>query len=114
MTVTSPANLAIRYHLPTEPAAAAFDRKIAKYDQQRVDAGIEPGKFTPLAVTAYGAWDERSSKFLAKLAFVIAGRTGANPGTVSCEMYRRLSAALWKGNAAMMLWEAPRRQWDES
>ena len=114
VTVTSPANLATHYERPTQPAAAAFDRKIAKYDRQRADAGIEPGMFTPLAVTAYGAWDARSSKFLAKLAFIIAGRTGANPGTVTCEMYRRLSAALWKGNAAMMLWEAPRRPWEDS
>ena len=116
VTVTSPANFPrpSPASCPTIPAAAAYDRKITKYNDQRAAAGLDPAKFVPLAVTAYGAWDGRSAKFLERLAFCFAGRTGSCPIKLLNDMYCRLSAALWKGNAAMMLWDNPRLRWDSS
>ena len=79
VTITNPFASAGQTNLinagsPAAAAASAYDRKLTKwrnlFDDQQLSNTINTTQFQPLAVTALGAWDERSLLWLKRFSRV--------------------------------------------
>ena len=88
---------------PAVAAKETFDNKVRKY-ADLLDCHSEGAqqRFVPLAVTAAGAWDERSTRWLRKFSAVCAEASGSDAGSFFSELMVRLAVALWRGNSAML------------
>ena len=111
LTVTNPfaaarANVSIIAGSPASAAALAYDRKVRGWQALLEAAGVTPdlasSKFAPLAVTAIGAWDERSLLWLKRFSAVCALATGEDTGLAFGSLMTKLSVALWRGNSRMI------------
>ena len=91
---------------PAFAAASAYDRKVRGWQGLLEASGVAPGltssKFAPLAVTAIGAWDERSLLWLKRFSAVCAAASGEDTGSALVSLMTRLSVALWRGNSHMI------------
>jgi hypothetical protein len=86
---------------PARAAELAFNRKIAKYEDQFDEVGPSR-QFVPLAVTALGVWDERSVQWLRRFSAVCAAASSMDVGVAFASLMTKLSIALWRGNSRMM------------
>ena len=111
LTVANPfaAALANVIHLagsPASAAASAYDRKVRGWQGLLEASGVAPGltssKFAPLAVTAIGAWDERSLLWLKRFSAVCAAASGEDTCSAFGSLMTQLSVALWRGNSHMI------------
>jgi hypothetical protein len=84
--------------------AKRFDQKVAKYAND-IPQGT---RFFPVALCAFGALDPRSLPPLAELAEQVAFRLSLGAGEALRALLARIRCALWRGNAALMAWAAPR------
>ena len=65
-------------------------------------AAVHLAAFTPLAVTAFGVWDERSLRWLRRFSDARAAANAAVPGEAFASLMARLSVAIWRGNSRML------------
>ena len=88
---------------PAVAAEEGYDKKVRKY-APLLGAGavLTRCRFVPFSVTAAGEWDERSIKWLRKLAAVFAASTGVDTGSAFSDLMTRLSMELWRGNSAIL------------
>ena len=91
---------------PAAAAVQAYDFKSRKWQALLEETGVPPefatSRFVPLAVTALGAWDERSLLWLKRFSAVCAGASGEDVGQAFASLMTRLSVALWRGNSRMI------------
>jgi hypothetical protein len=85
-------------------ARLAEDAKLAGAGAACAAAGVE---FLPLAVEVFGCWGAVASRTLRHLAWGIAERSGRPRAEEHRYLLERLSVALQRGNAAMLLQRAP-------
>ena len=111
ITVASPFSVACQAsaRLAGTPAAAAesaYDRKMSKWhhllDEHLLDHRDLTSGFQPLAVTALGAWDERSLLWLRRFSDTCAAATGLECGSAFSNLMTKLSVCLWRGNSRLM------------
>jgi hypothetical protein len=85
-------------------AARAEQTKLDKYDLACRERGW---LFIPIAVESYGTWGAHALKTLKKIVIMLAARTGRSRNIETRYFYERLSFALQKGNAHMLIARAP-------
>ena len=91
---------------PAAAAATAYDRKINKWRALLGDGELvqkhESVSFQPIALTALGAWDERSLLWLKRFSDVCAAASGNDKGFAFSDLMEKLSVALWRGNSRLL------------
>ena len=85
-------------------AARAEQVKLDKYLQACSERGWV---FIPIAVESYGTWGAHSLKAFKKIIIMLAARSGRSRSIETRYFYERLSFALQKGNAHMLIARAP-------
>ena len=71
--------------------------------------------FLAAAVCSYGGWLPDGVEFIRRLAACLAETSGQDRSMVTANLWQRLSIALWRGNASMVLQHRPHAglgQWD--
>ena len=91
---------------PAFAAEQAYDRKVMKY-HELLAAAVHLAAFTPLAVTAFGVWDEWSLRWLRRFSEACAAATTAVPREAFASLMARISVALWRGNSRMLRGASP-------
>ena len=119
VTVSHPSQATARSSAEGEETSAsrraalkAAEDKVTKHGARCVAAGVQ---FLPLAVCTYGGWLPEGEKFVGSIAGRIADHTGQSLGVVTSQLWQRLSVALWRTNAQIILHRAPRADceaWD--
>ena len=103
VSVTSPTQEAVLFQAAERPGAAIEARKRAKnrahFDQCR-SQGIF---FQPLVVETFGGWCADALPFLKELGRQDARRWGKDPALEIKYFFQRLSVALQRGNAALLI-----------
>ena len=103
VSVVSPTQDAILHRAADTPAAAIEMRKAAKnrlhFDNCRAQGIV----FEPLVVETFGGWDSRATKLLKDMARQSARRWGKNNSEEIKFFFQRLSVALQRGNAALLI-----------
>ena len=111
LTVASPFGVACQLstRLAGSRAAAvsnAYERKLNCWNkllnEQQLDPSLLSTSFQPLAVTALGAGDERSLRWLKQFSDVCAAALGTDSGSAFAELMARLPVALWRGNSRLL------------
>ena len=90
---------------PAAAAATAYDNKLSKWRdlaRSQLNAADISSAFQPLAVTALGAWDERSLHWLKRFSDACAAARVTDKGSTFAQLMTRLSVALWRGNSRLL------------
>ena len=85
------------------PAAAIEARKSSKRRTHFDNCRAQGVFFQPLVVESFGGWDKEAVTFLKKIATQDARRWGKSPAIEIKHFFQRLSVALQRGNAALLL-----------
>ena len=86
---------------PAFAAAEAYDLKLDKYESLLTDARSTV-RFVPIAVTANGAYDARSLRWLQGFSRVCAAAEGTPASLAFATLMQRLSVALWRANSRLL------------
>ena len=103
ISVVSPTQDAL-LHLAAQNPAAAIDSRKASKIRDNFDACRAQGIFfQPLVVETFGGWDARAVDFLKKIATQSAHRWGKASSLEIKLFFQKLSVALQRGNAALLI-----------
>ena len=103
VSVVSPTQDALIHHAAQTPAAAIESRKASK-NRDHFDACHAQGIFfQPLVVETFGGWDRQAVNFLKKMATQCAHRWGKTSSIEIKQFFQRLSVALQRGNASLLI-----------
>ena len=103
ISVVSPTQNAIILRAAETPAAAIEMRKSSKIREHFNDCRAQGIAFKPLVVESFGGWDADAVKLLKKLGRHSARRWGKNDALEIKYFFQRLSVALQRGNAALLV-----------
>ena len=103
ISVVSPTQDAILHRAADSAAAAIEMRKSTKYRAHFDNCRAEGITFQPLVVETFGGWDLEAAKFLKDIARLDARRWGKNDAIEIKHFFQRLSVALQRGNAALLI-----------
>ena len=103
ISVVSPTQNAIILRAAETPAAAIEMRKSSKIRDHFSDCRAQGIAFKPLVVESFGGWDVDAVKLLKKLGRHSARRWGKNDALEIKYFFQRLSIALQRGNAALLV-----------
>ena len=103
VSVTSPTQEAIVFQASNHPAAAIDARKAAKIRTHFANCRSQGIHFQPLVVESFGGWDKDALVFLKELARQDARRWGRDSALEIKYFFQRLSVALQRGNAALLI-----------
>ena len=103
VSVTSPTQEAILLQASNRPAAAIEARKVAKNRAHFANCRSQGIFFQPLVVESFGGWDKDALVFLKELARQDARRWGRDSALEIKYFFQRLSVALQRGNAALLI-----------
>ena len=103
VSVTSPTQEAF-LHRAAETAATAIEERKASKNRAHFDHCQAQGVFfQPLVVESFGGWDPVATAFLKQLATQETRRWGKTPAMEIKHFFQRLSVALQRGNAALLI-----------
>ena len=103
VSVVSPTQEAI-LHRAADSAAAAIEMRKASKMRAHFDNCYAQGiTFQPLVVETFGGWDLDAIKLLKDIARLDARRWGKNDAIEIKHFFQRLSIALQRGNAALLI-----------
>ena len=103
VSVTSPTQEALLPRAAEAAATAIEARKASKNRTHFEHCRAQGVFFQPLVVESFGGWDPVATSFLKQLATVEARRWGKSPATEIKHFFQRLSIALQRGNAAVLI-----------
>ena len=103
VSVVSPTQESILHRAADSAAAAIEMRKSAKMRTHFNNCRAEGIAFQPLVVETFGGWDKDALKFLKDIARLDARRWAKNDALEIKHFFQRLSIALQKGNAALLI-----------
>ena len=103
VSVVSPTQGAILLRAAETPAAAIEMRKAQKNRAHLEHCRAQGIRFFPLVVESFGGWDKSAVDFLKKIARQSARRWGKNDALGIKHFFQRLSVALQRGNANLLL-----------
>ena len=103
VSVTSPTQEAVLFQASNRPAAAIEARKVAKNRAHFANCRSQGIFFQPLVVETFGGWDTDALVFLKALARQDARRWGRDSALEIKYFFQRLSVALQRGNAALLI-----------
>ena len=103
VSITSPTQVAV-LHQAADSAAAAIDMRKSSKNRAHFDNCRGQGiVFQPHVVETFGGWDTDSAKFLKDIARLDARRWGKIDSIEIKHFFQRLSVALQRGNAALLI-----------
>ena len=98
---TSPLfNAELGYSASERAAQAKVSAKERLYKEQCTAQNVD---FMAAAICSYGGWLPEGTAFIKRLATCLAESTGQDRSTVISNLWQRLSVALWRGNASIIL-----------
>ena len=103
VSVTSPTQEAVVFQAADRPAAAIEARKTTKNRAHFDNCRSEGIHFQPLVVESFGGWDKDALVFLKELSRQDARRWGKDSALEIKYFFQRLSIALQRGNAALLI-----------
>ena len=103
VSVVSPTQDAIVQRAADFPAAAIEMRKASKNRTHFDHCRTQGICFTPLVVETFGGWDSDAVKYLKDMARQSARRWGKNIADEIKYFFQRLSVALQRGNASLIV-----------
>ena len=103
VSVISPTQDAIVLRAADTSGAAIESRKATKNRAHFDNCSASGIYFQPLVVETFGAWDKDALPFLKTLAHQDARRWGKSNSVECKQFFQRLSLALQRGNAALLL-----------
>ena len=103
VSVTSPTQEATVLQAANRPGAAIDARKASKNRAHFADCRAQGIFFQPLVVESFGGWDRDALLFLKELGRQDARRWGKDPAQEIRYFFQRLSVALQRGNAALLV-----------
>ena len=103
VSVVSPVQEAILHRAADSAAAAIEMRKAAKMRDHFNNCRAQGIFFQPLVVESFGGWDKDAAKFLKTIARQDARRWGKEGSIEIKHFFQRLSVALQRGNAALLI-----------
>ena len=103
VSVTSPTQEAVVLQAAARPAAAIEARKTTKIRTHFANCQAEGIFFQPLVVETFGGWDRDALAFLKEMGRQDARRWGKDPALEIKYFFQRLSVALQRGNAALLI-----------
>ena len=103
VSVTSPTQEALLFRAADTAATAIESRKASKNRTHFEHCRAEGVFFQALVVESFGGWDPVATTFLKKLATQEARRWGKTPAMEIKHFFQRLSIALQRGNAALLI-----------
>ena len=103
VSVTSPTQQALLFQAAETAAFAINARKTAKNRAHFENCRAQGICFRPLVVETFGGWDSEAIKLLKEIAHQDARRWGKDPAIEIKHFFQRLSVALQRGNAALLV-----------
>ena len=103
VSVVSPTQDAVIHRAADSPAAAIEMRKAAKNRAHFDHCRAQGIAFAPLVVETFGGWDGDAVKSLKDIARQCARRWGRNNADEIKQFFQRLSVALQRGNASLIV-----------
>ena len=103
VSVTSPTQEAIVFQAAEHPGSAINARKLSKNRAHFENCRSQGIWFQPLVVETFGGWDQDAVKLLKAIAHQDARRWGKDPSLEIKHFFQRLSVALQRGNAALLI-----------
>ena len=103
VSVVSPVQDAILHRAADSAAAAIEMRKASKIRDHFNNCRAQGIFFQPLVVESFGDWDKDAAKFLKTIARQDARRWGKEDSIEIKHFFQRLSVALQRGNAALLI-----------
>ena len=103
VSVISPTQEALLLRAAETAATAIEARKASKNRTHFENCRAQGIFFQPLVVETFGGWDPIAADFLKKLATKEARRWGKTPALEIKHFFQRLSIALQRGNAALLI-----------
>ena len=104
LVVTNTCYIPVYFSLAADSAAAAIEmRKAAKMRDHFNNCRAQGIFFQPLVVESFGGWDKDAAKFLKTIARQDARRWGKEGSIEIKHFFQRLSVALQRGNAALLI-----------
>ena len=103
VSVTSPTQEAVLFQAADRPAAAIDARKATKNRAHLNNCREQGIAFQPLVVETFGGWDKDALSFLKELSRQDARRWGKDSAQEIKYFFQRLSVALQRGNAALLV-----------
>ena len=103
VSVVSPVQEAVLHRAADTAAAAIEMRKATKIRDHFNNCRAQGIFFQPLVVESFGGWDKVAAKFLKTIARQEARRWGKEDAIEIKHFFQRLSVALQRGNAALLL-----------
>ena len=103
VSVVSPTQDAILYRAAETPASAIVMRKSSKIRAHFEHCRAQGIAFKPLVVETFGGWDADALKVLKILGRHTARRWGKNDALEIKHFFQRLSVALQRGNATLLV-----------
>ena len=103
VSVISPTQEAVLHRAADSAAAAIEMRKSSKIRNHFDNCRAEGITFQPLVVETFGGWDKDAIKLLKDIARLGARRWAKNDAIEIKHFFQRLSVALQRGNAALLV-----------
>ena len=103
VSVVSPTQEALLHRAADTSACAIESRKATKNRAHFDNCRAEGIFFQPLVVESFGGWDAEAVVFLKKIATQEARRWGKSSAIEIKHFFQRLSIALQRGNAALLV-----------
>ena len=103
VSVISPTQEAVVFQAAQRPGAAIDARKLSKNRAHHANCQAEGIAFQPLVVETFGGWDKDALAFLKELGRQDARRWGKDSALEIKYRFQRLSIALQRGNAALLI-----------
>ena len=100
------------YSASERAAQAKVTAKERLYKEQCTAQNVD---FMAAAICSYGGWLPEGTAFIKRLAACLAESSGQDRSIVTSNLWQRLSVALWRGNAGIILQHHPHTilgRWD--
>ena len=94
---------------------AANAKVMAKERLYKEHCAAQNVEFMAAAICSYGGWLPEGIAFIKRLAACLAESSGQDKSVVTTKLWQRISVALWRGNASIVLQRRPQNnlgQWD--
>ena len=105
-------NADLTYSSSERAAHAKVAAKERLYGNQCAAQNVD---FLAATVCSYGGWLPNGVDFIRRLAACLAESSGQDRSVVTANLWQRISIALWRGNASLVLQHSPHGglgQWD--
>ena len=105
-------NADMSYSASERAAHAKVKAKERLYKEQCAAQNVE---FMAAAICSYGGWLPEGIAFMKRLAACMAESSGQDKSIITSQLWQRVSVALWRGNAGIILQRRPQNnlgQWD--